>query len=241
MAEHRPEVLGTLLGVWAHPDDEAYLSAGIMAMVRQSGARVVCVTATKGEAGSPDDTLWPGEQVAAVRAAELEASLQVLGVREHHWLGYQDGGCSAVDPEVPVGRLLRLLEDIRPRTILTFGPDGFTDHPDHRAVSSWTTEAFRRWSGHQATLHYAVQTSEWIDAYAQAFARHGVFAPGTPPACTPDELSIEVALPPDVAELKWKALCAQESQTSALVALVGERLYRDALVGTERFRLAGTV
>ena len=24
--------LGTILGVWAHPDDEAYLSAGLMAM-----------------------------------------------------------------------------------------------------------------------------------------------------------------------------------------------------------------
>jgi LmbE family N-acetylglucosaminyl deacetylase len=26
-----PALLGTILGVWAHPDDEAYLSAGTMA------------------------------------------------------------------------------------------------------------------------------------------------------------------------------------------------------------------
>ena len=36
--------LGTLLGVWAHPDDEAYLTAGLMAVARAAGNRVVVVT-----------------------------------------------------------------------------------------------------------------------------------------------------------------------------------------------------
>jgi LmbE family N-acetylglucosaminyl deacetylase len=29
--------LGTILGVWAHPDDEAYLSAGLMATASRPG------------------------------------------------------------------------------------------------------------------------------------------------------------------------------------------------------------
>lgn len=33
-----PTRVGTLLGIWAHPDDEAYLSAGLMATVRQSSS-----------------------------------------------------------------------------------------------------------------------------------------------------------------------------------------------------------
>ena len=37
--------LGTVVGVWAHPDDEAYLTGGLMALARDTGARVVCVTA----------------------------------------------------------------------------------------------------------------------------------------------------------------------------------------------------
>ena len=41
--------LGTILGIWAHPDDEAYLSGGLMALARDNGQRVVCVTATRGE------------------------------------------------------------------------------------------------------------------------------------------------------------------------------------------------
>ena len=40
-ARRRP----TLLGVWAHPDDEAYLSAGLMADFVRRGGRVVVVTA----------------------------------------------------------------------------------------------------------------------------------------------------------------------------------------------------
>ena len=40
--------LGTVLGIWAHPDDEVYLSGGLMAMARDRGQRVVCVTATLG-------------------------------------------------------------------------------------------------------------------------------------------------------------------------------------------------
>ena len=29
--------LGTILGIWAHPDDEAYLSGGLMALARDNG------------------------------------------------------------------------------------------------------------------------------------------------------------------------------------------------------------
>src|SRR3712207_8836986 len=36
--------LGTVLGIWAHPDDEAYLSGGLMALARDGGSRVACVT-----------------------------------------------------------------------------------------------------------------------------------------------------------------------------------------------------
>ena len=34
------EALGTVLGVWAHPDDEAFLTAGLMLLARRAGNRV---------------------------------------------------------------------------------------------------------------------------------------------------------------------------------------------------------
>ncbi|MGY1602174.1 PIG-L deacetylase family protein [Geodermatophilus sp. SYSU D00815] len=69
----------TVLGVWAHPDDEAYLSAGLLAAAVATGDRVVVATATRGEGGLDD----PAGDV--VRARELAASLAAVGVTEHRW------------------------------------------------------------------------------------------------------------------------------------------------------------
>jgi LmbE family N-acetylglucosaminyl deacetylase len=70
----------TLLGVWAHPDDEAYLSAGLILEHIARGDRVVIVTATLGEHGTKDPVHWPPQQLAARRHAELRRSLATLGV-----------------------------------------------------------------------------------------------------------------------------------------------------------------
>ena len=67
--------LGTVLVVWAHPDDETYLVGGLSAALTDAGQRVVCVTATRGEAGGTDPDL------ADIRTAELETALALLGVR----------------------------------------------------------------------------------------------------------------------------------------------------------------
>ena len=58
--------LGTILGVWAHPDDEAYLSAGLMARAVRNGSRVVCDTATRGEGESMDEERWPSDRMGEV-------------------------------------------------------------------------------------------------------------------------------------------------------------------------------
>src|ERR1700745_4014987 len=79
--------LGTVLGIWAHPDDEAFLSAGLMAAARDAGNRVVCVTATLGEHGTDDPIGWPPSRLRKVRERELTASLAALGVTEHFLLG----------------------------------------------------------------------------------------------------------------------------------------------------------
>ena len=99
--------LGTILGIWAHPDDETYLAAGLMARAARDGARVFCVTATKGEGGSWDEKRWPSKTMGEVRAAELLASLDLLGVKEHLWLGYIDGACADIPAGEAVARSSR--------------------------------------------------------------------------------------------------------------------------------------
>src|SRR4051794_10788189 len=129
----------TLLGVWAHPDDEAYMSAGLMAEFRRRGDRVVVVTATLGEHGTADPATWPPARLAAVRHCELRNSLAALDVDELRLLGYEDGDCERHDATAIIAGHIA---DIRPDLIVTFGPDGMTGHPDHRAVSRWTTDAW---------------------------------------------------------------------------------------------------
>ena len=74
-ADRRPEVvavraLGTIVGVWAHPDDEAYLSAGLMAAAVDAGNHVLCITATRGELGTSDPSAWPPDRLAPVRVVK---------------------------------------------------------------------------------------------------------------------------------------------------------------------------
>jgi hypothetical protein len=122
--------LGTVLGIWAHPDDEAFRSAGPMAAARDAGQRVVCVTATLGEHGTDDPQRWPPQRLARVRTHEARASLAALGVTEHHLLGVSDGTCAAQPPDSVVRRLAQIIQSVD--TILTFGPDGMSGHEDPR-------------------------------------------------------------------------------------------------------------
>jgi LmbE family N-acetylglucosaminyl deacetylase len=131
--------LGTMLGVWAHPDDETYLAAGLMARAVRGGSRVVCITATRGEGGSMDEEVWPPEAMGEVRSAEMERSMQILGVTEHHWLDLPDIDMDTPLPEEGYEKVRALVAEVRPDTLLTFGPDGMTGHRAHMSVSAWAT------------------------------------------------------------------------------------------------------
>jgi LmbE family N-acetylglucosaminyl deacetylase len=228
--------LGTVLGIWAHPDDEVYLSGGLMAAAIDRGHRVVCVTATLGEHGTPDAARWPPERLGRVRAAELTASLAALGVTEHVQLGYPDGGCADQPFDVAVKRIAAIVEQVRPDTVLTFGPDGFTGHPDHRTVSAWATAAAEAVPG--TRVLYATSTGEFLDQWQHVYDRIDVFLDDDVPLRTPlDELAVHWRLSDEVADRKLVALRAQATQTAGVTAMLGEDVMRD-WVATEAFRPA---
>jgi LmbE family N-acetylglucosaminyl deacetylase len=224
----------TLLGVWAHPDDEAYTSAGLMAEFRRRGDRVVVVTATLGERGTSDPETWPPHRLAPRRRTELRNSLAVLDVDELHVLGYPDGTCAAIDGTDVVARWIA---DLAPDVIVTFGPDGMTGHPDHRAVSSWTTDAWTA-TGSGADLWYATLTPEFHRKWDATNRRVGLWADQPAPPCTePADLARGTSLPGEILDLKVKALYAHASQTRGLIELLGAETYREWW-RTESFRRA---
>jgi LmbE family N-acetylglucosaminyl deacetylase len=226
--------LGTVLGIWAHPDDEAYLSGGLMALARDNGQRVVCVTATRGELGTPDPEAWPPDRLAAERTRELAHCLEILGVTEHEFLSYRDGECARAPVAEAVERLSIVLDRVRPDTVVTFGPDGLTGHDDHRTVSSWAAAAFDRAAPPGTRLLYATLAERRASRWDELTAGLGIYPPGLP-ALTPAEwLALDLELAPDVVERKFRALAAQETQTAGLIAALGADVYA-AWVGDESF------
>jgi LmbE family N-acetylglucosaminyl deacetylase len=226
--------LGSILGVWAHPDDEAYLSGGLMALARDNGQRVVCVTATRGELGTPDPAAWPPDLLAAEREQELRRCLGVLGVTEHEWLGYRDGGCAAVPATEAVERLCVVIDRVRPDTVLTFGPDGLTGHDDHRTVSAWVGAAFDRCAPRGTRLLHATLARRRESRWGALTESLGIYPPGLP-VLTPDErLAVDLVLDRDTAQRKYRALAAQTTQTAGLIGLMGLADYT-AWVGEEAF------
>ena len=228
--------LGSILGIWAHPDDEAYLSAALMAHAVVAGRRVVCVTATRGEAGFPADDSRSAEERSQLRERELAACLEILGVTEHRWLGYPDGRCADVDDDEAVTMLAAIIDEVRPDTVLTFGPDGGTGHTDHVAACRWTTAAVER-ANPAPRLLYATKTPRWQDEFFAGVDLSQVFmVDGLEPESTAEHaLAVWFRGDDELGRRKVAALLAQSSQVEPFAQAVGLERYA-VLVRDEFFR-----
>jgi len=232
-----PTELGTILGVWAHPDDETYLAAGLMAAAVRNGQRVACVTATRGEEGSMDEEKWPPENMGEVREKELMRSLEITGVSEHTWLDYRDGTLKEVDAAEATARVRTFIEQLEPDSVFSFGPEGMTGHEDHIATEQWTAAAFEEAAKPGARLYWATATPEWAAEFASRLDQFNVFFNIDGPPVTPlDELAVYYELPPEVLALKMNAIEAHESQVEGMIAAFGRDFFSEGMKA-ESFRL----
>jgi LmbE family N-acetylglucosaminyl deacetylase len=220
----RPDVaaLGRIVTVWAHPDDESYLAGGLMALARCLGQPVTCVTATNGDAAACEPER---ERLGRLRRLELTAALRRLGVQDQVLLGLPDGGCATVPDELAIERIGAVLRERRPDTIVTFGPDGFTGHADHRAVSRWTVAAAARTCPTARILFPAV-TASMLAHDRDVHDRFDLFGPGLPTVVAPDDVSVGLRLSGRWLDVKVQALLAHTSQTTGLVEALGVERFR---------------
>ncbi len=131
----------------AHPDDEALLTAGTMAMLAAEGHRVVLVVATAGERGLAE--IRPGEALGETRMKELYASAAALGCARVECLGYGDSGLSPkggiaeerpdnafidADTEKAATALAAILQEENADLLSIYDPAGGYGHPDHVQV-----------------------------------------------------------------------------------------------------------
>jgi len=129
------------LSIHAHPDDQEFTVAGLLAHWVRSGCEVVSVIVTSGEAGSNDparDATYKPE-LAHMREFEQSSASAILGIQETVFLHFPDG---ELEPSLDLRReLARIIRKYKPEAVVTGDPqgvfygNGYINHPDHRAAA----------------------------------------------------------------------------------------------------------
>jgi LmbE family N-acetylglucosaminyl deacetylase len=132
------------LVVFAHPDDAEFSCGGTVARWAREGCQVHYVCLTDGSAGSNE----PDTSRAAmreVRARELRAAAEVLGVASVTFLGELDGFLE-VTPETRK-KVTREVRRVRPDVIVAPDPsrlwfeNTYINHSDHKAAGALALSA----------------------------------------------------------------------------------------------------
>lgn len=181
-----------LLCVLAHPDDESLGTGGMLARYAAEGVATYLLTATRGERGwqgNREDDPGPVE-LGRIREAELRAAANVLGVRGIKILDLCDGALSCAELDTVIAQISSYVRQIQPHVVVTFGPDGATGHPDHIAISQFTTaallcaadptyQAASGWLPHRvAKLYYLAETRAKVALYNSIFGDAGMTVGG---------------------------------------------------------------
>ena len=221
------------MAVLAHPDDESLGVGGTLAKYAAEGVDVFLVTATRGDSGhfrghARTDPQHPGPAALAnIREAELRAAVKELGLRDVSLLDYHDQQLDRADPRDAIGRIVTHLRGVRPDVVVTFGPDGGYGHPDHIAISQFTTAAIVVAADAAfpdggrphcvSKLYYlAWPTATWA-AYEAAFRTLSVTVDGVERHASrwPDWAVTTVIDTSDVWPTVWRAVSCHESQLAA--------------------------
>jgi LmbE family N-acetylglucosaminyl deacetylase len=131
-----------ILFSFAHPDDESFSGAGTAMKYGAAGVRTVLVTATRGNRGKVGDPpVCTPEELPAHRERELREAARIIGFDALHILEYRDRELGDVSDNAIRGALVAVLREARPSVVLTFDPSGINRHPDHIAISRFTSNA----------------------------------------------------------------------------------------------------
>lgn len=129
----------SLVGIFAHPDDEALGPSGTLALLAKE-YEVYLICATNGDAASGN----PDPELGKKRQKELESSAKSLGVKKVFFLDYGDGTlCNNLYHDAAVS-IEKILAPIKPDTIITIEPRGGSGHIDHIFISMVSSFVFEK-------------------------------------------------------------------------------------------------
>ena len=227
----------TLLGVFAHPDDESLACGALIAAAAERGARTALLCLTRGEAG-------PGggdpEGLGRVRAAELGQAARALGVTDVTILDHPDGMLPFVEPAVLERDIVLAIRRVGADVVITFDLDGLYWHPDHVAVHERVTAVV-------AGLGKAAPALWYVSMPEGVMAALAATAPGAAPplgVADPDAFGALAPAPTAIfhderaAERKVAALLCHRSQTEGTALRLVDTNLAARLLAFEHYRRA---
>ncbi len=191
-----------IVGVFAHPDDEALGPSGTIAkFAKKYNVYLICVTSGEASGKTEEEKLKIGE----IRRAELMESAKILGIKEVFFLGYQDGELKNNLYHKLANDIQKHLEDLKPEVLLTFEPRGVSGHIDHIVVSLVTTYVFYKLPFIKKLMYYCIS--------AQERAQIGDYFIYFPPGYSQEDVDEIIDVTP-YWDIKIKAMYAHQSQLS---------------------------
>jgi LmbE family N-acetylglucosaminyl deacetylase len=197
---------GTVVAVFAHPDDERIVGP-LLARYAREGHDVHLVIATDGRKGVTEHAGIPaGDSLANARAEEARCAADELGINPPVLLGLEDAGLASFSSLQRLREELRtILSDLEPDAVISFGPEGGTGHPDHRLVGVVVTEVVQSGGeGIPRALFYASLPAERMED-----------APPAQPHVTPmpeEWLTVSVPFEPEDFEAGRRAFACHATQ-----------------------------
>lgn len=131
--------------IFAHPDDESFVTGGTIAKYASLGWRIDLVCATAGEGGQ-FGPVKDSDNLSEVRQKELETAASILGISSVLFLDCKDGKLADLPPGELEDMLHKQYIALQPDVVITFEPKGISNHPDHCKLSISATFAFQKYA-----------------------------------------------------------------------------------------------
>jgi LmbE family N-acetylglucosaminyl deacetylase len=218
--------------VVAHPDDECFAFGGALALASKAGYETYVVCLTDGQAATNRGDATDGQDLGRMRRNEFARSCDVLGVRTHEILNYQDGRLEFEDLNGVAKRLVKRMRTWKPQIVLTFGLDGSLNvHADHTMVCCFTSAAF----------HWSARSKRFPELGLAPHAPQRLYHQSTEFTLADREPQLPApwSVLLDISSVKDIKMAAFREHTSQLAVMEKVQPYWDEYGDREHYTLAG--
>lgn len=189
-----------VVGIFAHPDDEALGPSGTLAILaKDHEVYLICVTNGEAEGKTPKDK----KTIAKTRQSELLTSAKILGIKKVFFLNYVDGELNNKIYHKLYQDIFEKITLLRPETIITYEMRGVSGHIDHVTTSLVSSYVFQKNVFIKKIMYYVITKKE-----SDLMQNYFIFFP---PGFRRDQVD-EIVTIESVWDIKVKAMFSHKSQ-----------------------------